>query len=55
MGVIVLLILVSLAVALLFLGLFIWSVNKGQFDDDYSPSISMLNDNTVNKSQNEQH
>jgi cbb3-type cytochrome oxidase maturation protein len=55
MGVIVLLILVSLAVALLFLGLFIWSVNKGQFDDDFSPSVTMLNDSTINKGQNEQH
>lgn len=53
MGVIVFLILVSLGVALLFLGLFIWSVNKGQFEDDYTPSITMLNDNTINKSENE--
>ncbi|MCK5471226.1 MAG: cbb3-type cytochrome oxidase assembly protein, partial [Cyclobacteriaceae bacterium] len=29
-------------VAVFFLGLFIWAVNTGQFDDTYSPSVRML-------------
>jgi len=32
----------SLSIALLFLGLFIWAVRSGQFDDSYTPSIRML-------------
>lgn len=53
MSVIIILIAVSLAVALLFLGLFIWSVSKGQFDDDYTPALRMLDDNYLNKKNNE--
>ncbi|GHB71643.1 cbb3-type cytochrome oxidase assembly protein CcoS [Persicitalea jodogahamensis] len=37
----------SLLTALGFLGAFIWSVRKGQFDDDYTPSIRILFDDTV--------
>ncbi|WP_373513897.1 cbb3-type cytochrome oxidase assembly protein CcoS [Persicitalea sp.] len=37
----------SLLAALGFLGAFIWSVRKGQFDDDYTPSIRILFDDTV--------
>lgn len=33
---------ISILVALLFFGLFIFSVKKGQFDDDYTPSVRML-------------
>jgi cbb3-type cytochrome oxidase maturation protein len=44
MGILIFLIIVSLVVALFFLGVFIWSVKKGQFDDDYTPSLRMLND-----------
>ena len=33
---------ISILVALVFFGLFIFSVRKGQFDDDYTPSIRML-------------
>jgi cbb3-type cytochrome oxidase maturation protein len=49
MSVILLLILVSLAVALLFLLAFIWSVKSGQLDDDYTPSVRMLFDSKTNK------
>lgn len=49
MGIIVVLILVSLTVAVLFLGLFIWAVKKGQFDDDYTPSLRMLDDDQTKK------
>ena len=34
----------SLAVALLFLGLFIWAVRNGQFDDSRTPPMRMLFD-----------
>jgi cbb3-type cytochrome oxidase maturation protein len=34
----------SLLVALIFLGLFIWAVKSGQFDDKYTPSVRMLFD-----------
>jgi len=39
----------SLLAALGFLGAFIWSVRKGQFDDDYTPSIRILFDDTIKK------
>jgi cbb3-type cytochrome oxidase maturation protein len=45
MSVLFILIIVSLILALTFLGAFIWSVKSGQFDDDYTPSIRMLFDN----------
>lgn len=44
MSVIILLIIISVVVAVFFLGLFIWAVNTGQFDDTYSPSVRMLFD-----------
>lgn len=47
MGVIVILVVASLIIALGFLGAFIWSVKKGQFEDDYTPSVRMLFDNEV--------
>ncbi|WP_019039601.1 cbb3-type cytochrome oxidase assembly protein CcoS [Psychroflexus tropicus] len=33
---------ISILVALVFFALFIFSVKKGQFDDDYTPSVRML-------------
>lgn len=33
---------VSLIVALFFLGSFIWATKSGQFDDDYAPSVRVL-------------
>ncbi|MBU1820870.1 MAG: cbb3-type cytochrome oxidase assembly protein CcoS [Bacteroidetes bacterium] len=39
----------SLLAALGFLGAFVWSVRDGQFDDDYTPSIRILFDDTVEK------
>lgn len=35
---------ISLLVAIVFLTAFIWAVKKGQFDDDYTPSVRMLFD-----------
>jgi cbb3-type cytochrome oxidase maturation protein len=49
MSVIVLLIFVSLTIALLFLGAFIWSMKSGQFDDTYGPSVRMLFDDKKKK------
>ena len=42
MLVIVLLISISLTIALIFLGAFIWNVKSGQYDDTYGPSVRML-------------
>lgn len=33
---------ISLLVALVFLGLFIWSMRSGQYDDTQSPSMRVL-------------
>lgn len=44
MGVIVLLLIASIAVAALFLGGFIWSVKNGQYDDEFSPPVRILFD-----------
>ena len=38
---------ISILVALIFFGLFIFSVKKGQFDDDYTPSVRMLFDDEL--------
>jgi cbb3-type cytochrome oxidase maturation protein len=42
MNVILILILASLAMALLFLAAFIWAVRSGQFDDTLTPSMRVL-------------
>ena len=47
MGVIFILILISLIVAIGFLIAFMWAVNDGQYEDDYSPSVRMLFDDPV--------
>ena len=44
MTIIFLLIGLSLLVALVFLGAFLWAVRSGQYDDDYTPSVRMLFD-----------
>lgn len=44
MSVLIILIVVSLAVAIGFLIAFIWSVRNGQYDDDYTPAVRMLFD-----------
>ena len=38
MNITIFLLSVSLIVALVFLGAYLWSVRNGQFDDDYSPA-----------------
>lgn len=44
MTIIALLITISLAIALIFLGVFLWSLKSGQYDDTYTPSVRMLFD-----------
>ena len=44
MNVILILIILSLGIALFFLGGFIWSVRSGQFDDTCTPSMRVLTD-----------
>lgn len=44
MTIIILLISISLTIALIFLGVFIWSLKSGQYDDTYTPSVRMLFD-----------
>lgn len=44
MSVIYILIGISVTVASLFLGAFIWAVRSGQFDDSHTPSIRILFD-----------
>lgn len=42
MSVIILLLIASITVAGLFLFAFIWSVKRGQYDDELSPPLRML-------------
>lgn len=42
MSIIALLIVISLSIALIFLGVFLWSMRSGQYDDTYTPSVRML-------------
>ncbi len=44
MSVIILLILASLAVGLVFVGAFIWSVRSGQYEDTTTPALRILAD-----------
>ncbi len=44
----------SLLVALGFLIAFLWSVKKGQYDDDYTPSVRILFDSNKPAAQQEQ-
>ena len=46
MQVIIILIGVSVSVALLFLFAFIWAVRSGQYEDDHTPAIRILFDDT---------
>ncbi|MDP5171041.1 MAG: cbb3-type cytochrome oxidase assembly protein CcoS [Bacteroidia bacterium] len=44
MSAIFLLIGFSLVIALVFLGIFLWAVRSGQYEDSYTPSVRMLFD-----------
>lgn len=44
---------VSLIIALFFLGSFLWAIKNGQYEDDYTPSVRILfEDELINKNQN---
>jgi len=47
MSVIYLLISISIVVAIIFFVAFIMAVKKGQYDDDYTPSVRMLFDDEL--------
>jgi cbb3-type cytochrome oxidase maturation protein len=49
MPVIALLIVVSLGLALTFLGAFIWAVRSGQFEDTFTPSLRVLTEEETGK------
>ena len=49
MSVILILILASLAVALAFLGGFIWAVRSGQFEDTCTPAMRILSEDEAAK------
>ncbi len=49
MTIIILLISISLTIALVFLGAFIWSMRSGQYDDTYGPSVRILFDDKIDK------
>jgi len=53
MSVIYLLISISIVVAIGFFLSFIWAVKKGQYDDDYTPSVRILFDDELVKSKSE--
>ncbi len=55
MGIIFILIIVSLIIALGFLGAFIWAIRSGQYDDDYTPSIRILFDDEKEQSTQNKH
>jgi len=46
MSIIVLLLGISLCIAVFFLVAFVWSVRGGQFDDQVTPAMRMLNDDS---------
>jgi cbb3-type cytochrome oxidase maturation protein len=50
MSVIYILLAISLTMSLIFLGIFIYNLAKGQFDDDYTPSIRVLFDEKIGNS-----
>ncbi|MBK6639850.1 MAG: cbb3-type cytochrome oxidase assembly protein CcoS [Bacteroidetes bacterium] len=51
MSALFLLIGISLIVATGFLIAFIWSVRKGQYEDEYTPSVRMLLDDEISNKQ----
>ena len=54
MAVFILLILVSVFVAGGFLLAFLWSVKTGQMDDDYTPSVRILFEDSIKVDQKEE-
>jgi cbb3-type cytochrome oxidase maturation protein len=55
MSVIIVLIIISIIVAIFFLGMFILAVKSGQFDDTVSPSIRILFDDKKQSKDNKEN
>ena len=55
MSVIYLLIGISIIVAIVFFIAFVVAVKKGQYDDDYTPSVRMLFDDELKKNNQKQN
>ncbi|HLW39119.1 MAG TPA: cbb3-type cytochrome oxidase assembly protein CcoS [Brumimicrobium sp.] len=49
MGIIYFMLVISLLIAVFFLGAYIWATKDGQFDDDYTPSVRVLFDDEIKK------
>ena len=49
MSIVIILILASLAVALLFLAGFVWAVRSGQYEDTLTPSLRVLAEDSKHK------
>ena len=45
---------VSLVIALFFLGSFLWAIKNGQYEDDYTPSVRILFEDELNQKSNNQ-
>jgi len=53
MSALFILLLFSLLIAVAFLIAFMWSVKRGQYDDDYTPSVRMLFDDSISEKGND--
>lgn len=54
MNIIIILIAISLTIAVIFLGVFLWALKSGQYDDTETPSIRMLfNSKTSEREKND--
>ena len=53
MSVIIVLMLASLAVGLIFVGAFVWSVRSGQYEDTLTPSLRVLADDDFKRAGDE--
>jgi len=47
MGIIIVLISISISIAIAFLGIFLWNMKSGQYDDTYTPSVRILFEDKV--------
>ena len=52
MSIITILISISITIAVTFLGIFLWNMKTGQYDDTYTPSVRMLFDDKVKTKKN---
>ena len=53
MSMIYIMLIVSLAIALYFLIMFLWATKDGQYEDDYSPSVRILFEEKENEISNQ--